>query len=167
MSHTHGLTKEDIFAAASEIFASGKNPTQAAVRAKLGRGSFSTITKYLNEWRSQQTEAEAIASDVENIPDSISALLRRFYGVVRANVESSVIGEQIELLESENEALRKQLDEHEAAKAELTGLKFAYQEALARLDQLTRENERLQQEMIKTTTRKPRTRKQSAPATNG
>jgi chromosome segregation ATPase len=145
MAHAHGLTKEEIFNAASEIFASGKNPTQAAVRSKLGKGSFSTISKYLAEWREQQTDAEALTQNDEDMPDEVRLLLKRSYGAIRAHVEAFVIGEQVGILEEENAALKEKQITHDAIAAELTGLRFAYQESMNRLDQLTRENERVVQ----------------------
>jgi vacuolar-type H+-ATPase subunit I/STV1 len=159
MAHAHGLTREDVFAAADEIFASGKNPTQASVRAKLGKGSFSTISKHLSDWRETQTDTEAILNADQEISDQELSLLKRVYGMLRANVEVSVIGEQVELLERENQELRERQGSYDAIAAELAGLRYAYQEALERLDSVTRENERLTQAATKTSTRKPRTAK--------
>ncbi len=159
MAHAHGLTREDVFAAADEIFASGKNPTQASVRAKLSKGSFSTISKHLSDWRGMQTDTEAVLNANQELSDQELSLLKRVYGMLRANVEASVIGEQVELLEKENQRLQERLANYDVIAAELAGLRYAYQEALERLDQLTRENERLTQAAAKTSTRKPRAAK--------
>lgn len=159
MAHAHGITREDVFAAADEIFATGKNPTQASVRARLGKGSFSTISKYLSDWRETQADTEAILKPDQELSDQELSLLKRVYGMLRATVEASVIGEQTELLEKENQDLRERLGNYDAIAAELAGLRYAYQETLERLDQLTRENERLTQAATKTSTRKPRTAK--------
>lgn len=143
MAHAHGLTREEIFNAASEIFATGKNPTQAVVRAKLGKGSFSTISKYLAEWREQQTDVEALNQSEEEMPDEARSLLKRFYGTVRAYVESTVVFDQTSTLETENENLKESLKDYEATKNELHGMRFAYSESQDRLEQTTRENERI------------------------
>lgn len=156
MAYAHGVTREDIFAVADEIFSTGKNPTQATVRAKLGKGSFSTISKYLAEWRENQTDIEAVASNEQAITDQELALLKRVYGMVRTNVEAGVIAEQVELLERENQELREKQENYDAIAAELVGLRYAYQETLTRLDQVTRENEQLKQATAKASTRKPR-----------
>lgn len=162
MAYAHGVTREDIFAVADEIFSAGKNPTQASVRAKLGKGSFSTISKYLAEWRENQTDAEAIATSDQAMTDQELTLLRRVYGLIRANVESGVIADQVELLERENQELRQRQENYDAIAAELAGMRFAHQQALERLDTLTRENEQLRQAGVKTSTRKPRAAKQES-----
>ena len=143
MAYAHGITREDVFEAASIIFAGGKNPTQASVRSRLGKGSFSTISKYLSEWRQEQTDAEAIISEEEEMPDEVRSLLKRTYAAIRVQVETAVIGGQVELLEEENEKLRKKVADYEAVKAELAGVHFGYQELVSKVEQLTRENERL------------------------
>lgn len=143
MGYAHGITKEEVFETATAIFARGKNPTQATVRAALGKGSFSTISKHLAEWREQQTDAEALVTSTEQMPDQVQSLLHRTYAAIRAHAESTVVGEQTTLLEQENERLREKLTDCETTKAELAGLQFAYREAIARMEQLTRENERI------------------------
>jgi len=143
MAYAHGITREDVFEAASIIYAGGKNPTQASVRSLLGRGSFSTISKYLSEWRQQQTDAKAIISEEEEMPDEVRSLLKRTYAAIRVQVETAVIGGQVELLEEENEKLRTKVADYEAVKAELAGVRFGYQELMSKVEQLTRENERL------------------------
>ncbi len=144
MPYAHGLRQEDVFQAASEIFASGKNPTQATVRAKLGRGSFSTISKYLLDWRENQPEALITRlPHVGDIPEDIQQALRRFYGLIKAQVETLAVDEQVTLLEKENDYLRLQLADADQSKSELVGLRFAYQQTITRLEELTRENERL------------------------
>lgn len=162
MAYAHGVTREDIFAVADEIFSTGKNPSQASVRAKLGKGSFSTISKYLAEWRENQTDIEAITTNEQVITDQELTLLKRVYGMVRANVEAGVISQQVELLEQENQELRQRLENYDAIAAELAGMRFAHQQALERLDTLTRENEQLRQAGVKSSTRKPRAAKQGS-----
>jgi hypothetical protein len=162
MAYAHGVTRDDIFAVADEIFSTGKNPSQASVRAKLGKGSFSTISKYLAEWRENQTDIEAIISNEQVITDQELSLLKRVYGMVRANVEAGVTSEHVELLEKENQELRERQENYDAIAAELAGMRFAHQQALERLDALTRENEQLRQAGVKSSTRKPRTAKQES-----
>jgi uncharacterized protein YoxC len=143
VAYAHGITREDVFEAASIIYAGGKNPTQASVRSRLGKGSFSTISKYLSEWRQQQTDAEVIISKEEEMPDEVCSLLKRTYAAIRVQVETAVIGGQVELLEEENERLKIKVADYEAVKAELAGVRFGYQELVSKVEQLTRENERL------------------------
>lgn len=160
MPFANSITRDDVFSAADEIFATGKNPTQAAIRTKLGRGSFSTINKHLADWRENQTDFEAVASSDQGMSDQELILLRRVYGMVRSSVETAVVTEQVELLERENQELQERQANYDAIAAELAGLKFAYQDAMNRLEQMTRENEQMKQAATKTSTRKPKQPKQ-------
>ncbi len=143
MPYAHGITKEDVFAAASAIFANGKNPTQAAVRSSLGKGSFSTISKYLSEWKEQQTDAESLVTDTDDMPDQVRLLLNRTYAAIRSHAESVVVGEQTTLLEQENERLREENTILKQDLVDLPGLRSAYHDALNQMQQVTRENERI------------------------
>lgn len=65
------LTIAQIHAAASAIDATGQKPTLAGVRAKLGSGSYSTISAALQTWeRVGEEEVEDLPSD---IPDDVQA----------------------------------------------------------------------------------------------
>lgn len=44
-------TKTTVFKAADQLAAEGRIPTFTSVREKLGGGSYSTIGKYLKEWK--------------------------------------------------------------------------------------------------------------------
>lgn len=48
-----GITQAQVFNAADAISSTGQNPTVASVRAKLGTGSFTTITAHLRAWKEQ------------------------------------------------------------------------------------------------------------------
>lgn len=143
MAYVHGITKEDVFDAASTIFANGKNPTQASVRSVLGKGSFSTISKHLAEWRDEQTDSESLAVTTEDMPDQIRSLLNRTYAAIRAHAESSVMGERLSVVELENEKLWQENTELKQDLIDLPGLRSAYHESLGRMQDLARENERI------------------------
>ncbi|HAO7548602.1 TPA: KrfA [Escherichia coli] len=49
------ITKQDIWRAADELDAEGIRPTLAAVRKKLGSGSFTTISDAMAEWKNRKT----------------------------------------------------------------------------------------------------------------
>lgn len=141
--YAHGITREDVFTAATEIFAAGKVPTQASVRLKLGKGSFSTISKYLAEWRETGKNDVVNLAQAEEIPTEISLIFKRLYAAVVVSTETKLNDEKILILEKENEELRQKLEDYEVTKAELFGVKYAYQEAMNRLDSALRENERV------------------------
>lgn len=68
-----GITRAQVFDAADAISATGNNPTVQTIRAKLGTGSFTTITAMLREWKSQ-TPDNAAELDV---PEEVTAALGR------------------------------------------------------------------------------------------
>ena len=71
------ITKEVIFAAADELNANGTNPTLAAVRKKIGnRGSFTTISEFMQEWRaSKEVKAKTNSDPVpQELADRIAIL---------------------------------------------------------------------------------------------
>ena len=59
------LTEEEVHAACAEIAAQGERPTALILLDKLGRGSLTTITKYLNSWNASD---EAKVLGVESLP---------------------------------------------------------------------------------------------------
>lgn len=69
-----GLTRPQVFNAADQISAAGQQPTVAAIRAKLGTGSFTTITALLREWKEQATTPD---DDIIDVPEEVAAALSR------------------------------------------------------------------------------------------
>ena len=69
-----GVTEDKIWAAAEAIDAEGKNATNAAVRERLGSGSFTTISASMKRWRVRK--AAAAAPKVEPIPDQLSEVVQ-------------------------------------------------------------------------------------------
>ncbi len=59
------LTEEEVHIACVEIAGQGERPTSLNLLEKLGRGSLTTITKYLNSWNASD-DAQAI--DAESLP---------------------------------------------------------------------------------------------------
>lgn len=100
-----GITQAQVFNAADAISSAGQAPTVAGVRAKLGTGSFTTITTHLRAWKEQAlTQANDDALDV---PEEVTAALGRAAEIVwRAANEHFA---------RELAALRKAADEHELA----------------------------------------------------
>ena len=56
------LTEEEVHAACAEIAAQGERPTALTLLDKLGRGSLTTITKYLNSWNASD-EAKLLGAE--------------------------------------------------------------------------------------------------------
>lgn len=104
-----GISKAQVFNAADAISAAGQNPTVAGVRAKIGTGSFTTITAFLREWK-EQSMAQELADDLD-IPEEVTAALSRAAEIVWKSAN--------EHFTRELTTLRKEADAHTlAAQAE-------------------------------------------------
>ena len=64
------ITDDKIWAAADAIDAEGKNPTLAAVRERMGAGSYTTISESMKRWRDKKQGATA--PFIEPPPDQVS-----------------------------------------------------------------------------------------------
>ncbi len=69
------ITREQVAETAAAIQAEGLEPTYINVRERLGSGSFSTIQKYLKDWRSRGDE---IKPEAEELPEPFREVLQRF-----------------------------------------------------------------------------------------
>lgn len=150
------LTTEQIHAAADSLDAEGVRPTLAAVRKRLGAGSFTTISEAMSSWRSARDAAAAVKAG-EPVPDDVAergtVLVREVWAAAQAAAATRVAAERDELAASraELEAMRDEavaladsltveLDQLRATtKAELAGL--AEQLAAAQADAETARTE--------------------------
>jgi hypothetical protein len=71
------ITKEQVFETADSLCTSGTEPTYLQVRMHLGSGSFSTIQKYLRQWRDSRGENHPASMDGE-IPEPFLTAARGF-----------------------------------------------------------------------------------------
>ncbi len=71
------ITKDQVFEAAEALTGEGAEPTYITVRERLGSGSFSTISKYLREWKAAGKGKDVEAAPLE-IPAEFRASLERF-----------------------------------------------------------------------------------------
>lgn len=100
------LTEEEIHEACAEIAAQGERPTALNLLDKLGRGSLTTITKYLNSWN-ESDEAQAIKAEalpaVIKLPTELSKegeeLLKKIWHVAKGLTDAE--------LEIQREALKQ------------------------------------------------------------
>ena len=138
-------TVEAIWQAADALEAEGIRPTLAAVRNKVGGGSFTTITSAMGQWR-QRRQQEAFTPQ-EPLPDEIGQ------HVDEIGQRLGDIGQQLRALGSEVWAKARALaDEQliglrqrlEAEKAEISG---QMAEAVQLADQLTEEAEGLRRQL--------------------
>jgi chromosome segregation ATPase len=106
------LTEEEVHAACAEIAAQGERPRSTLLLEKLGRGSLSTITKYLNSWNSSD-EAHALKAEalpmVVKLPDELNKdgedLLKRMWNTAKgiADAELDIQREALKQAEQANQ----------------------------------------------------------------
>jgi Plasmid replication region DNA-binding N-term len=65
------ITRESIWTAADQLDAEGDRPTLAAIRKKLGGGSYSTISEAMTEWHARRTQK---AVQAEPVPEKLLRL---------------------------------------------------------------------------------------------
>ncbi|AJE54195.1 DNA-binding protein [Paenibacillus polymyxa] len=121
------ITKEQVFEAAEALAAAGKSTKVVNVREKLGRGSYSTITEYMREWR-QARKAPATPKK-EELPQSVLDLAGGLW--------TAVMGIATESLEGERQVLEQQREEMEEEQ----------REAIAFADNLLVEGEQLKEKL--------------------
>lgn len=127
------VTKEQVFAAAEQLDQAGQKPTVALVRSKLGRGSNSTLTPFLAEWRMSKKQATETATEriplPEQLMENIAAFAQVFWDMAVQHAD--------ERLEED----RKEFEE------KLTEIQEGMNEAGDLSDQLSIENDKLREEM--------------------
>ena len=112
------IDREQVFKEADRLFGSGERPTIARVYERIGRvGSFSTISRFLKEWRSERQlsradrplgsgdrlEVNGRSFDFDSLPDELSRsaglLLKALWEVAQGEAE-----QLIEVVRSESQA---------------------------------------------------------------
>lgn len=124
---THGITYEQVALAAQKLLELGQSPTTKAVRAELGSGSQSTITKHLRQWR--ENESEKAKTNLESvIPKSLLAAIAtelkktEFEAIKNKEIElqenKKAFDELNELLAQEEENSKNQEEKCKAIESE-------------------------------------------------
>ena len=94
---THRLTEEEVHDACAEIAAQGERPTSLTLLERLGRGSLTTITKYLSSWNVSD-EAQVIKAEnlpaVVKLPQELSKegddLLKKMWHVAKSLTDAEL-----------------------------------------------------------------------------
>lgn len=107
------LTEAEVHAACAEIAAQGERPTALTLLDRLGRGSLTTITKYLNSWNATD-EAQAIKAEalpaVVKLPQELSKdgedLLKKMWNIAKSltDAELDIQREALKQAELANQA---------------------------------------------------------------
>jgi chromosome segregation ATPase len=90
------LMNEEIWQAASALDAEGTKPTLAAVRKKLGRGSFTTIQEAMSEWKHRQQNASTAMNEPPppEVSDRACALAADLWMVALSAADRALAGER-------------------------------------------------------------------------
>jgi chromosome segregation ATPase len=107
------ITKEQIFAAATDLAATGAAATLAAVRKAVGGGSYTTISEALKEWRALQPAETAIQERApQALSDRLAGVINETWTIAldmandRLKTEREALeGVRIELEQSRKEAV--------------------------------------------------------------
>ncbi len=111
------LAEEEVHIACAEIAAQGERPTSLNLLDKIGRGSLTTITKYLNSWNASD-EAQAIDAEslpaVVQLPSELSKegedLLKKMWNVAK-NITDNELDIQREALKQAEIANQSKVEE--------------------------------------------------------
>lgn len=137
------LTEAMIHKAADELVALGKNPTQAAVRAHLGGGSFTTIGEAMKTWHKAREEQAARAA-VVRLPDELEGKLDGVRQILEA-AWTLALRQADDRLTKEREALEKVRLETESRVTELQeNIELLEAEHMATAEVLVDREEQLQ-----------------------
>lgn len=141
---------DQVIEAFRQLTEAGETPTQDKIKAiileKTGiKMSNSTVSKHLQTLRASNPDEflKVAQSDDEPIPADLMPAVTRAVNHLRRTIELSHSSIQVERLEAEIEQLRDRLADADAVKAELAGLKYAYETQLKRTEELIRENQGL------------------------
>lgn len=125
MTKTRGIYQAEVFEVATKIAAAGSMPTIASIRQNLGRGSETTLHKYLQEWKA------LLLKNAARIGQNANLSLLNENNTLRQNVEqlsqslSNYSGDLQNLeqtnnkLEQENSQLKEENSRHVATIAAL------------------------------------------------
>jgi chromosome segregation ATPase len=135
-------TKEQIWTAADVITSEGGSPTLAAVREKLGGGSYTDISAAMQQWRTSRQSSSAPMR--EPAPTSITERMTEF----SSEIWAAALEMANTRLQSEREALEQARREAEETRQEAADLA---DQLAADLDKANSEILRLNQELLAST----------------
>ena len=138
------ITREAIWEAADELEAAGARPTLAAVRKKLGGGSFTTISDAMTVWKERQRQrAQPVAEPLPGeLASSVNSLAAEIWAAARGAAERALAGER-ERLAAEQAEVRAQAAEAvelaDGLAVEIEGLREQATTAAAARDKLAQD----------------------------
>jgi chromosome segregation ATPase len=135
-----GITEDMVISAAEELLAEDKYPSMAAVRSKLGTGSYTTISPILRKWREGQELSKVVMVE---IPSDIQTALDKF-GNQLWTVASSIATQQLDKIREEarsvvdaaNSERNEAMEEIERLESDLSDLNMKNLEQKQSVDDL-------------------------------
>lgn len=142
------ITKHDIWHAADGLDAEGIRPTLQAVRKRLGKGSFTTISDAMSEWKGNREVAAAPPQEpppgvvMEQLTETGLAIWATALDAANKRLE-----DERQQLETEREAIQSRMAEATALADSLSTENEVLQEKLNGYDTLQREKDRLSDQL--------------------
>lgn len=138
------ITKQDIWRTADELDAEGIRPTLAAVRKKLGSGSFTTISDAMGEWKSRK-QATALPAQ-EPVPAAVSEQLAEagsaLWAIALAHATAR-LEEDRKRIEADKETMGQRLAEAAELADNLTLENDKLRERIKELEPIERERDKI------------------------
>ena len=125
-----GISKDQVFEAASALLDEGTSPTVQAVRGRIGSGSFSTISSHLAEWKAEH--AGQTPANIPDMPEKVIIAFRQVWSMA-AHVAQEDVDTQRQALE----AMRREIEQDKAdMTAEIERLEKGQEEEAAKVEKL-------------------------------
>lgn len=127
-----GIADTQVVEAAEALLREGSDVTVAAVRERIGSGSYSTINAALSKWRQEQGNRSP--ANLPDMPQAVVSALKQVWAIAWQSTQ--------ELIAAEREALevmrRQMLQEQRDMEAEIARLEAEGQQAKAKAMDLER-----------------------------
>ncbi len=140
MSIRATISKVDVFTIADELNDAGNTPTANSIRKKLGRGSFTTIQNFLDEWRKESGPA----STDSDVPAELQRYMGTFVSELWQLAKRQAIAdldEERQLLQQDKAKLLKKVDEALVRTEEIKDSATAYHQELEKVRQLYQQSQ--------------------------
>lgn len=124
------VTREAVFEAADILAAAGEDPSILTVQGRIGGGSYSTVKRYLDAWK---TERKSVVPVIEVPPDVAARgedLVRSLWGVAHSLAEQRIAEARGEA----DQQVRQARAELQAAEVTITRLEGEAEHAAQQLD---------------------------------
>ena len=126
-----GISKEQIVECAEQLEADGINPSMAAVRERLGGGSFATISPVLRDWR--ENKASTTVAILE-MPLDVKSALERFGADLWKSASSLATTQFEKLKEDSQSSIEAANNERDEVLSEIERLELALTESSLQFD---------------------------------